>query len=123
MCLAQAHNAVTPVRLEPAAHALSVSSQALYHWTTALPNMTKELKLQVMPQYIHIIPSEQINMVHQLIYKLTDQISCRSQLLWIYTIFKCIYLGSAEQGKRWLKQNALYKLLNCTKIVRKTWMN
>ena len=33
MCLAQEHKAVTPVRLEP-----SVSSQALYHWATALPN-------------------------------------------------------------------------------------
>ena len=31
MCLAQGHNAVRPVRLEP-----SVSSQALYHWAMAL---------------------------------------------------------------------------------------
>ena len=34
MCLAQGHNKVTPVRLKPAAP--SVSSQALYHWATAL---------------------------------------------------------------------------------------
>ena len=35
MCLAQGHNTVTPVRLEPAGP--SVSSQALYHWATMLP--------------------------------------------------------------------------------------
>ena len=35
MCLAQWHNPMTPVRLEP--YGLSVSSQALYHWATALP--------------------------------------------------------------------------------------
>ena len=36
MCLAQGHNAVTPERLEPVAPL--VSSQALYHWATALPD-------------------------------------------------------------------------------------
>ena len=35
MCLALGHNALTRVRLEPAA--LLVSSQALYHWATVLP--------------------------------------------------------------------------------------
>ena len=40
------NNAVTPVRLEPAAPRASVSSQALYHWATALPvNQKWELEL------------------------------------------------------------------------------
>ena len=37
MCLAQGHNEVTPVRLEPAT---PVSSQALNQWATALPYLS-----------------------------------------------------------------------------------
>ena len=43
MCLAQGHNAVTPVRLELAA--LMVLSEALYHRATALPRMRKVFEI------------------------------------------------------------------------------
>ena len=47
MCHAQKHNVETPVRLERA-----VSSQALYHWATALPPIVENLISQL--KYITI---------------------------------------------------------------------
>ena len=68
-----------------------------------------------MPQYIHIILSEQINMVHQLMYKFTENRRQPANFSRSTPFSNAHIWVQQNKGEECLKQNALYKVPNCTK--------
>ena len=94
---AQGHNAVTPVRLVPAA---PHSSQARYHWATALLSIIEKALHELMARKMYKLALYQskTQIILRLKRSLTRVANGRSTCMYIYRIQR---LFSGEKLKLW----------------------